>query len=51
MGRAVWGDTRLVLPPQAPPAWHDALTDRPVRDLGLGSVLARLPVALVRRTT
>ena len=51
-----WGDAALLLDAAAPPRYRDVLTDRIIspaaRDgrpsLGLGSVLATLPVAVLR---
>lgn len=49
-GKAVWGDTALVLPPDLHGPWYDALTDGKLRDqarLPLGKILHRFPVALL----
>ena len=55
LGKAVWRDTRLVLPAGAPRRWHDVLTGAAsaaeARDgtavLALGAVLDAFPVALL----
>ncbi|HWE36351.1 MAG TPA: malto-oligosyltrehalose synthase [Isosphaeraceae bacterium] len=48
---AVWADTRLTLPPNAPAGWRDALTDRrhdaDRGHLSLPEILDALPVALL----
>ena len=56
LGAAVWGDTRVELPPSLPPAWRNVLTGEPadgqVEDgtsaLPLAALLASFPVALLQ---
>jgi (1->4)-alpha-D-glucan 1-alpha-D-glucosylmutase len=58
LGPEVWGDTALVLPPEAPAAYQDRLSgespavtgDRGTRRLALGGVLGYFPVALLLGT-
>lgn len=59
LGRTVWGETSLVLPDQAPVAWHNVLTGQTVRRDGgpttacagsalpVAAVLDEFPVALL----
>ena len=49
LGEPAWGDTTVVLPPDAPAAWHDALTGDTISgELRLGAVLGKLPLALLQ---
>jgi (1->4)-alpha-D-glucan 1-alpha-D-glucosylmutase len=56
LGEAVWQDTALLLPSDAPGEWHDVLTAEPAaarestggnRSLMLSDILKRFPVALL----
>jgi len=53
LSRAVWGDTRIGVPEDAPSLWRDVLTDREVyvnsayRYVHVGDMLADFPVALL----
>ena len=42
-----WGDTRLVLPAEAPGRWHDVLTDAAASDLTAAALFSALPAALL----
>jgi (1->4)-alpha-D-glucan 1-alpha-D-glucosylmutase len=42
-----WGDTALELPPDAPRAWHNALTGEVTNGAALEAVLATLPFAIL----
>ncbi|MFI5355373.1 MAG: malto-oligosyltrehalose synthase, partial [Desulfobaccales bacterium] len=54
-GREVWGDTEVILPPEAPVAWEDIFTGRvceareaaTLKHLPLQKVLQHLPVAFL----
>ncbi|MEW6325237.1 MAG: malto-oligosyltrehalose synthase, partial [Nitrospirota bacterium] len=49
-GRAVWGDTQLALPDDAPRGWRNAVTGERLPGgaaLPVGEILARFPVALL----
>ena len=45
---AVWADTRLVMPPDAPATWTDVLTGVTVRAERVADLLADLPVAMLQ---
>jgi len=56
VGKAVWGDTSLLLPAESPETWHNVLTDETIaayktpaghKVLSLAGVLNRFPVALL----
>ncbi|MFQ6672874.1 MAG: malto-oligosyltrehalose synthase, partial [Candidatus Tectimicrobiota bacterium] len=56
VGRRVWGETALRLPPDAPEAWHNVLTGEPVaasvdeaggKTVALHHVFEHLPIALL----
>jgi (1->4)-alpha-D-glucan 1-alpha-D-glucosylmutase len=50
LGPGVWSDTTVHLPAQAPPRWHDLMTNAPLqamKALPLGQVFKHLPVALL----
>jgi (1->4)-alpha-D-glucan 1-alpha-D-glucosylmutase len=49
-GRDIWEDTRIHLPGNAPPAWHDTLTRNTLHaqnEIYLGDVLTTFPVAIL----
>jgi len=50
LGKQVWGDTRIVLPDDAPAFWQEAITGQKISSgkvLLLGSLLEHFPVALL----
>jgi len=55
LGREVWHDTRIALPPAAPSDWHNSITAEPLTaqgELFLGDILRKFPVAiLIARTS
>jgi len=49
-GKSVWGDTKMIIPEEAPNLWRDAFTDQVIKGrkrLAIGEVLKRFPVALL----
>ena len=50
LGERVWQDTCIAPPPDAPSAWHNALTDETLPAQGqipVGAILARFPAAIL----
>jgi len=50
LGRKVWHDTQIMLPPEAPSRWINVLTGEPVRlheRFFIGDILDRFPVAMM----
>lgn len=55
LGRALWEDTRIRFPGEAPARWSDAISGRELRmengSLAVGDVLSHFPVALLEGQT